>query len=345
MRISRCYLFLLLAALLMPGAVVGRGMWGSRRKQRDDEDSDTTISAGLGSAFETRNTLASMSRKMAGVEMDVAGDGVVPPRPRVGRAAAAPGTPATTMSTTGGLADTMASLLQTYLKMMEDLVHSPDFDTLVTPETMKTMFAKLPGGFADSPEIAGLLDSPQFSDPTLLKQTVLQGVEAIKLYSHELVDMFNHPDKLMAMLDQLPPEIKGAVEGMLQGDMSGLKGILAAVPGIDESQRALLTNMLDGNVQAMAQQAKALLGQVDASQTEAARQQFLANPAMAEALGVTADVLHDQDKFEALMAQGLDMLNQAFDGASAADDGESGEGEGGDDETSNRLFKGASMAA
>jgi len=350
----KCLLVVLfLVALLMPDVVVGRGMWGSRRKQRDDEDRDSTIAAGLGSGFETRNTLASMSRKFAGVEVDgsVGEDVVAPPRPR--RAASSAATTTAGMGGAGnGLADTVASLLQMYLKMMEDLVHSPDFDTLVTPETMKTMFAKLPGGLADSPEIAGLLDSPQFSDPTLLKQTVLQGVEAIKLYSHELVDMFNHPEKLVAMLDQLPPEMKGAVEGMLQGDMSGLKGMLAAIPGIDESQRALLTNMLDGNVQGMAQQAKALLGQVDvASQTEAARQQFLANPAMAEALGMSADVLHDQENFEALMAQGLDLLNQAFDGAAAGEAQGSSDGGGGsvdDDEAgaaSNRLFKGARMAA
>ena len=331
--------------MLLPSSLGARGMWGSRRKQTEDEDQDS-ISAGLSSGFERRNNMAaSRAGRMAEAEVDTFGARTT----NNNRAAA---------TTTGGndlgsmmgsdVADTVSNLLNMYLKMMEELVHSPDFETLVTPETMKTMFANLPGGMLDSnPEIAALLDSPQFTDPVLLKQTVLQGVEAIKLYSGEIVGMFNNPEKLMQMMDQLPPQARTAIEGLMSGDMSGLKNMLASIPGIDESQRAMLSNMLDGNMGDLkgiaSQAAKTMLNNFDSSQTEAARQQFLANPQMAEMIGLTEDVLNDKAKFEELMSQGMEALMTAATGddtdtAAVDDDSETASS------ASSRLFKGARSA-
>ena len=342
-----CTLFL--AVLLLPPSYAARGMWGSRRKQTEDENEDS-ISAGLSSGFERRNTMAARGAgRMAEVEVDTMGT-------RTNNRAAA--------TTTGGrgggnelagmmgsnVADTVSNLLNMYLKMMEELVHSPDFETLVTPETMKTMFASLPGGMLDSnPEIAAMLDSPQFTDPILLKQTVLQGVEAIKLYSGEIVQMFNNPDKLMQMMDQLPPQARTAIEGLMSGDMSGLKNMLASIPGIDDSQRLMLSNMLDGNMGDLkgiaSQAAKNMLDNFDSSQTEEARQQFLANPAMAEMIGLTDDVLNDKVKFDELMSQGMEALMAAANGddaeiATPTDD----ESETASSTSSSRLFKGARSA-
>lgn len=332
---------LLLAMLMLPSSLAARGMWGSRRKRGDDEDQDS-VSAGLGSGFEARNTMASISRKMAGAEVGNFGDSIpTNGGNRMGRGNAGTLGAGAGALANGALGETVASLLSTYLTMMEELVNSPDFETMVTPETMKTMFAKLPG-LSDSPEISAMLDSPQFTDPTLLKQTVMQGLEAIKMYSSNIVEMVNNPEQLMQMLDQLPAEAKSAVEGLLQGDMSGLKNMLSTIPGIDDSQRGMLMNLLDGNVQGMASQAKNMLQNFDSSQTEAARQQFLANPAMAEMLGLTEDVLNDKDQFDALMAQGMEALMAAADGTTdAAADGNDDSEIGGN----SRLFKGASMAA
>ena len=326
--------------LMLPSSLAARGMWGSRRKRGEEEDQDT-VSAGLGSGFESRNTMASISRKMASADVGDFGETfpTTAGGSRMGRGGSGGALGAGAALGNGALGETIASLLSTYLKMMEELVNSPDFETMVTPETMKAMFSKLPG-LSDSPEIAAMLDSPQFTDPTMLKQTVMQGVEAIKMYSSTIVEMFNNPEQLMQMLDQLPAEAKSAVEGMLQGDMSGLKGMLSSIPGIDESQRGMLMNLLDGNVQGMASQAKNMLQNFDSSQTEAARQQFLANPAMAEMLGLTDDVLNDKDKFDALMAEGMEALMGATADAATDDSSDSEIGGG-----NSRLFKGASMAA
>ena len=340
-----CTLFL--AVLLLPPSFAARGMWGSRRKQTEDEDQES-ISAGLNSGFERRNTMAARGagRMAAEVEVDTFG-GRTPNNHRAATTTMGGGKDLAGMMG-GNVADTVSNLLNMYLKMMEELVHSPDFETLVTPETMKTMFANLPGGMLDSnPEIAAMLDSPQFTDPVLLKQTVLQGVEAIKLYSGEIVQMFNDPDKLMQMMDQLPPQARTAIEGLMSGDMSGLKNMLAMIPGIDESQRAMLSNMLDGNMGDLkgiaSQAAKKMLDNFDPSQTEAARQQFLANPAMAEMIGLTEDVLNDKAKFDELMSQGMDALMAAATGEDAVETGTADESETASS-ASSRLFKGARSA-
>ena len=132
---------------------------------------------------------------------------------------------------------------------------------------------------------------------------------------------------------------------LMSGDMSGLKNMLASIPGIDESQRAMLSNMLDGNVgdiKGIANQAaKNMINNFDSSQTEEARQQFLANPAMAEMIGLTDDVLNDKAKFEELMSQGMEALMAAAteeDSETVADESETASS------ASSRLFKGARSA-
>ena len=148
-------------------------------------------------------------------------------------------------------------------------------------------------------------------------------------------------------MDQLPPQARTAIEGLMSGDMSGLKNMLASIPGIDESQRAMLSNMLDGNMGDLkgiaSQAAKTMLNNFDSSQTEAARQQFLANPQMAEMIGLTEDVLNDKAKFEELMSQGMEALMTAATGddtdtAAVDDDSETASS------ASSRLFKGARSA-
>ena len=75
---------------------------------------------------------ASRGARMAETEVDTFGTRTTTNN---NRAAA---TTTTTGNDLGGMmganvADTVSNLLNMYLKMMEELVHSPDFETLVTP--------------------------------------------------------------------------------------------------------------------------------------------------------------------------------------------------------------------
>ena len=94
----------------------------------------------------------------------------------------------------------------------------------------------------------------------------------------------------------------------MNGDTSSIKEYIKSFPGIQEGQRELLTNLLDGNAESTLQSVQDILSNPE--QIEAARQQFLIDPQMAEMLGIPDDVLHSKDKWAALMADGLDALSQ-----------------------------------
>jgi hypothetical protein len=71
------------------------------------------------------------------------------------------------------MGDTIETMINMYISMMEELIESPEFETLVTPEAIKSMFGQIPG-LSSQPELVAMLDSPQLNDPRLLKQTIQQ---------------------------------------------------------------------------------------------------------------------------------------------------------------------------
>ena len=303
-----------LVLMFSSNSLAARGMWGSKRKRDEDEDIDD-ISGGVGAGFETRHKMASnkMQTKSSG------GTG------SLGSLAGLADT---------GLSDSIEGMLNMYLNMMEELVESPDFESMVTPEAIAAMFEQVPG-LSSNPEVVAMLDSPALRDPVMLKQTIVQGMQAIRGYTSEIVDFFKSPEKISMLLEQLPEDIKGPVNAMLQGDMDGIKGMLNKIPGLGAAQQNMLMNLLDGNMEGMASQAKKIMS--DPDQTEAARQQFLANPGMAEMFGISEDDVNDKVRFEALMAKGMDSLLAG--GADEADE------ESMKFKTKDRLYKGASMSA
>jgi hypothetical protein len=233
------------------------------------------------------------------------------------------------LSGEANIGSTIASFIDMYINMMEEVVNSPDFESSVTPEMIKSIISKVPA-LTSNPELAQMLDSPQFNDPTLLKQTITDGLSTIRAYSSQIVDTFSDPEKLSALLSQIPEELRTVVDGLMNGDTSAVKDLIANIPGLEPAQKRMMLDMLDGNTGSIADNVKKVLG--DPSQIEAARQQFLTNPSMAEMFGITEDILRDKKKFAALMADGMDAL--------AAGGGKDQDSE----DDSNRLFKGASMS-
>ena len=287
-----------------------RGMWGSKRKRDEDEDVDN-ISGGFGSEFG-------------------AGSKVIPARQT--KAIDLDGVDAS-IASQSGMGESIESMMNMYLNMMEELVESPDFETMITPDAIAAMFDQIPG-LSDYPELAAMLDSPALKDPALLRQTIVQGMQTIRSYSSEIVAFFNSPEKIREVLQQLPDEIKGPVNALMQGDMSGVKDLLANIPGLGAGQQDILMSLLDGNMEGLASSAKKIMS--DPDQTEAARQQFLANPGMAEMFGISNDVINDKSKFEELMAEGMDSLLAGGDDKETEEPTAKGKG---------RMYKGASMSA
>lgn len=152
---------------------------------------------------------------------------------------------------------------------------------MITPEAIRSLINQIPA-LGSNPDIAALVDNDQFSDPAVLRQTMAEGVQAMKNYSEQLAEVLSDPAQISALLNQLPEEVRAPLEGILSGDMSALKAMINKIPGLDPSQRKLLKSMLDGNADPAAIQGtiNEVLG--DPDQVEKVRRQMLENPQMAD---------------------------------------------------------------
>lgn len=81
-----------------------------------------------------------------------------------------------------------------------------------------------------------------------------------------------------------------------------------------------MLNLLDGNIDSISRELKKVLS--DHSQVEAARQQLLANPEIAEAFGVDTELLQDAKKWAKTMSESADMLFTQLDEAQVGQEGE-----------------------
>lgn len=119
---------------------------------------------------------------------------------------------------------------------------------------------------------------------------------------------------------------------------------LCLCSGLEDSQKDLFLGLLNGNSDALTSQIHSLLGSPD--QVEAARQQFLESPDLAEAMGLPMDILADPAQFAALMAEGIEELSK-LDGSSSGDDDGDNDGDDGVDgrESIRSLLGGSSRRA
>mmetsp|Transcript_26946 Transcript_26946/g.27180 ORF Transcript_26946/g.27180 Transcript_26946/m.27180 type:complete len:286 (-) Transcript_26946:215-1072(-) len=272
------YLLPCIVTLICFQGFTARKMWGTRR--RDDEEDNIQASSG----FQKYQKQASM----------MTDDPINPSDLSLGGA------------DSDGVS-VIVNLMETYITMMEKLVQSPDFDSMITPETLRTMFSKIPQ-LSENPQVSELLDSPAFNDPVLLRQTIAEGLKSMRQYMAQIIEMMKSPEQIQALISQLPAEFQGVLTKLLEGDVSGVKDMITTLPGITESQRTMLVKMLEGDAEGMIQSMQDMFS--DPDQIEAARQQFLSDPSMAETVGIPVDVLNDKKKFAAYMKESMKGLGQ-----------------------------------
>jgi len=220
-----CVYVAILLCLLASCALVAesaRGIWGGRRKR--DEDREVEV----GSTGEASNNKDS--------------DFISPVDEIISKRRRRMVSPASV-----DVAQNVANLVDAYLKMMDELMVSPQFDEIATPEGFKNMLEQIPG-LGDSPEIAAMLSSPEFQDPAVLKQTIKDGLAAIKLYAGHFIELLSDPSKTQELISQLPPDLKVVLEGVLNGDNTALKAMLSSLPGVGATQLEALESLLDTQV-------------------------------------------------------------------------------------------------
>lgn len=277
--------------LLSTSVVECRGVWGSKKKRSEDEENDFSSRASRARSTNSNSNSHSGSNSIAAGS----GSGVAASRRR--------SSSLDSRSMNVGLGEKLGNLIDTYISMMEKLIDSPDFDSIVTPEYIKEFFTSIPM-LSDNPDLATLLESPQFT--TDLRNTISEGIVALKMYSNELIAIVSDPAKMDELVAQVPDEFRPLLQSIASGDLSLVKEYLNNLPGIGDSQRQMLSSLLDGDSSEMTDSVQDILS--DPEQVEAARLQFLENPEMAEMLGIPSEILNDKMKWSALMAEGLEAL-------------------------------------
>lgn len=132
--------------------------------------------------------------------------------------------------TGSGRSDGMEDMLNMYVKMFEDLLDSDEFESSVNPETIKAMIEQFPGA-SSTPEIATLLNSPEMSDPALLRKSMRDGLLFIKSSLGDIIALLSDPERLSEVIAQLPAEVKPLVEALQSGDVNALKDFVINMPG------------------------------------------------------------------------------------------------------------------
>lgn len=277
----RIHTFLLLLCILacISISVSGRGIWGAKRgkKEKENEEEQEVEVANTGGIpnFEATRKRFEVNKEISGIKL--------PSK------------------------DQISIAINAYIDAMEKMMDEPQFASMVTPDAIRSILSNVPS-LSSNEELIAILDSDQFSDPANLRQLMSQGMVQLRQFSGELANMLSDPAQMEALLDQLPAEVRAPLNSVLSGDMSQLKGILSNIPGLDPSQRKVLSAIIDGvsNPESKMDALNAILG--DPEQVENARLQMLENPIMAEMLGVPVDILHDKKQFAELIAKGAEQL-------------------------------------
>ncbi len=170
-------IIILVAVLLCLVCIVaGRGIWGSRKK-KDDEEVSVNVPK------QQRNAPSRNTRNNFG----------------------------NNNNNNNNVAENIRNMLNAYTTMMETLVDSPEFDSMITPESVKNIIMQVPG-YDDNAELRELINSPQFSNPDLLKATIVEGINSLKTYTDTIIEFVNDPAKMQEIIDQVPDNMKEILE-------------------------------------------------------------------------------------------------------------------------------------
>lgn len=295
---------ILFLVILLADRVSTKKMWGSRKKVNSDENE---------ASKKEEHTTDRMSNRVAPNQAYHHRDNDIAKQlglDHLERRAIPP-------SLKGSTGKEIEEMLNLWLGMMEDMVLSDDFMTLVTPESIEALLKKFPG-ITDTPEFAQIFEQTKFKDPAFLKRTVTEGIKLIRESSAEIIDYLSDPIKWSELLKQLPPELELLLTGLKSGDISGLQDIVRNLPGLNEEQKKLLTGALDGNTDAITEQLGSLFN--NPNHIEAARLELLSSPEFAESFGIPPDLLQDPVRWAETMAQTMEALNDF--GTDAGDAGD-----------------------
>lgn len=288
--IMAIYKFVVLILLIVMLSVESRGIWGSKKKEKKDKkDNDIDYESS------TNNIGANVG-----------------------------GAPAARMRTDNSISSRSKEVMRAVYSLidtMEEMMTKKEFIDAVTPESVQQMVMQLPGA-ATSPEIQSVLESPAFTDPTMLKHTMTQGISQLRSYANELGSLLSDPASLDQLLMTLPSDIQRAIRGFLDGDLHAVREVLERTPGLEQNQIDMVMQVLEGDLEGMASNLKNMVNTQlsDPKVIENTRQQLLKDPKIAESLGISMDQVKDKRKWKAF----VEAEKEKFKNSGAIDSGSFG---------------------
>ena len=260
-----------------------RGMWGSKRKFTDEDEDDDFNS----------QTNFELKRKMA-----------------ASSSASMERRKQSTTTTKPTNNDAILESFETYISLIDQFLSSPQFDSVMSPESMQQIAKQVPGlvGNEQYDEFLRTVDSMSQDE---LRSQMQAGVQSIRTYFDELVSIASDPDKLNEALLALPEDGRDIVQGLINGDLSPLKDRIINEPTIDRYIKQILISLLDGDIgQAIESGIEFIKTHPDV--VESFRQQLLLNPEQSAMAGLPSDVIRDKKKWMATITDGLRMLGQMY---------------------------------
>lgn len=285
------FVFCVIVIAMAITMVSAKGMWGSRRKKAaEDAESaataDIDLTGMVSEGIKTRRKITPTVDKGESVE----------------------------------------ATLNMYLDMMVQLLESDEIDQYISPEAIQSMLSMIPAEALDSPEVAAMLNSPELTNPALLKMTIREGINGLRLYTAQIAQVIDGgPEAIDEFLSQaapgLPEETKQLFLGLMSGDTSQLAAYLESTPGLDESQKAAINALLNGDASGMQSMFQNQLSKAlgDTEQLEETRKQFLAAPEAAYAMGITEEQLNDPKLWAELMQDGMKTIEGLLEGDAEGD--------------------------
>ena len=248
--------------------VDGRGIWGSKKKK--EEDASPPPSANTASRRNTNHQVPQQQKQQ--------------------------------LNTNDDRSNEVMRAIYTLIDSMEEMMNSKDFMDVVTPDSVQEILRQVPGSDTN-PEMQMLLNSPAFNDPELLAQTMTTGISQLRVYANELGHLLSDPNALDAILITMPEDIQIAVRGFLSGNLIAVRDVLERTPGIEQNQIDIAMQLLEGDLEGMADSLKDMVQKQlsDPKMIEQTRQQLLAEPEVAEALGISMNDIKDKKKWKKLV--------------------------------------------
>lgn len=189
-----------MAALACTVLIDGKTMWGARK--RKDEDNDNFVYR--------KGPPAANQVKPKVVEKATAR--------RIAR------------KSSDDIAASVGPILESMVEKMDELLQSDLLDQFINPDNMKKVFEAIPQ-LSNLPNVQEVLDSIDSTDPTQLKDMLVESLDTVRKYLSEMKGVFDDPEKVQEIIDQLPPELLVVLNTLKSGDFTALKGILNDFPG------------------------------------------------------------------------------------------------------------------